>query len=516
LGPDDIRHALRPLRRTHARLTMKAVFPDPALTEALRQIAGEQGLVCDEARLARYNTPSWGAERGGARLVLRPASTAEVSACVRLCAQHRVGIVPYGGGTGFVGGQLAAPDGSEIVMVMERMASVRLMDAASRCVVVDAGMVVADIRSQAQKHGLSFPLTFGADGSAQIGGALATNAGGMNALRYGVARDLCLGLEVVLPSGEILDQLSSVRKDNTGYDLKQLFIGSEGTLGIITGAALKLVPEPAAVACALVGLEDAAAAVTLLGRLSERSDQRLCLFELMLQDAITLATKWVPGCRSPFADTPPAMALVELEGSDGAQLHAVLEAVLAQAMDEGLVVDALVASSEAQRASFRRLREALPVATGRAGWVASHDICLPISRVPDYLARLQQSIEALSGAHRAIIYGHLGDGNLHVNIVHWHPPSAQDDAALRDALSEAVLSHTMTLGGSVSAEHGIGLEKVDLLQRTEPRVALAMMRGIKDMLDPLGIMNPGKVLGSHTMPRASGQSLQVDCASACS
>lgn len=472
-------------------------LPDRVFEAALLRVVGEQGLVRDEAGLARYNTPPWGEHRGGARLVVRPATTVQVAACVRLCAERRIGIVPQGGGTGFVGGQLAAGDGSEIVLVMERMRVVRGMDAASRCVVVDAGMAVAGVRAQAQRHGLTFPLTFGADASAQVGGALATNAGGMNALRYGVARDLCLGLEVVLPSGEILDQLGTVRKDNTGYDLKQLFIGSEGTLGIITGAVLRLVPQPAAVACALIGLTDVRAAVTLVGRLSECSDQRLSLFELMLHDAVALALQWVPDCRIPFASVPPAMALVELEGSDGAELHAVLEAALAQAIHEGLVTDAAVASSETQRARFRRLREALPEANGRAGWITSHDICLPVGRVPDYLAQLQTSMADLSDGYRTIVFGHLGDGNLHVTLVRSEPGPRHDDPALIEVLSETVLRHTLELGGSVSAEHGIGLEKVALLQCTESRVALALMRGIKDLLDPLGIMNPGKVLQSH-------------------
>jgi len=480
---------------------MARILAQSTLVSDLRAVVGERGLICDHAQLDRYNTPLWGGIRGGARLVLRPASTAEISGCMRRCAQSRVGIVPYGGGTGFLGGQIAAMDGSEIVLSMERMASTRVLDAASRCIIVDAGMRVAEVRTQAQDHGLTFPLSFGADGSAQIGGALSTNAGGMNAVRYGVARDLCLGLEVVLPSGDILDQLGTVRKDNTGYDLKHLFIGSEGTLGIITAAALQLFPQPRAVACALVGLPDAASAIRLLGRLHDNSDQRLSLFELMMKNAVTLATTLVPGCRSPFAVIPQALALVELEGANGAELRAILETVLSDAANDGLIDDALIASSETQRATFRHLRESLPEANGLAGWLVSHDICLPIGQVPEYLARLQTSLERFSRADQAIVFGHLGDGNLHVTIVRPETTS-QDDAALHEALSEAVLIPAIALGGSVSAEHGIGLEKVGLLRRVETSVALAAMHGIKDLLDPFGIMNPGKVLGPRKTPNA--------------
>jgi len=472
---------------------MLALAANRPLLDALRSVVGEQGLVSDAPRLQRYNTPLWGDGHGGAQLVLRPANSTQTAECVRLCSQYRVGIVPFGGGTGFLGGQLAARDGSEIVLSLERMSSVRTVDAASQCIVVDAGMTVAAIRDYAGQHDLTFPLSFGADATAQIGGALATNAGGMNALRYGVARDLCLGLEVVLASGETLSQLGTVRKDNTGYDLKQLFIGSEGTLGVITAASLKLFARPAAVACALVSLPGAAAAVRLLQLLAGRSDQRLCLFELMMQGAVLQAIALVPGCRSPFADIPPAMALVELEGTNEAKLRAVLESVLTDAAASGLVLDAALAMSQAQRASFRRLREALPEANGRAGWVTSHDICVPIGKVPNYLAQLDAALAARSNTHRAMVFGHLGDGNLHVTIV-GGSSKGDDPTALVAALSEAVLAPAIALGGSVSAEHGIGSEKVKLLARTEPPVALAMMRGLKNLLDPKGIMNPGKVL----------------------
>ena len=472
---------------------------DAALRECLLQIVGASGLVSDAARLARYNTPPWQGAEGGARLVLRPANSAQVAACVHQCARQRIAMVPFGGGTGFLGGQLAAADGSQVVISLERMTAVRAMDPTSRSIVVEAGMTVARVREQAWRHGLTFPLSFAADGSANVGGALATNAGGMNALRYGVARDLCLGLEVVLPSGQILDQLGTVRKDNTGYDLKQLFIGSEGTLGIITAASLKLYPKATASACALVAVPNAQAAVELLGKLSCRSDQRICLFEFMMADALNLVQELVPGCRCPIAHAPAAVVLVELEGSNGAELDTLLEATLQDGVDCGIVLDVTLAKSQALRDRLLGLREALPEAVGRAGWVASHDICLPISRVHDYLVALTAELAALSSRHRAIVYGHLGDGNLHVNIVRTDP-MAPAGAALVAAFSDAILAPALAVGGSVSAEHGIGAENVGLLARTETAPALALMHAIKNLLDPLGIMNPGKVLDARPAP----------------
>lgn len=475
--------------------------PDATLIGRLRSAAGDAGFVDDEPSLRRYNISPWSDAPGGARIVLRPRGTGEVSECVRLCAEARVGVVPYGGGTGFLGGQTAAADGSEIVLSLERLTAIRALDAASGAAIVEAGVTVAGLRRAAQVHGLTFPLNFGADDSAQIGGAMSTNAGGMNALRYGSARDLCLGLEIVLASGEVLDLLNILRKDNTGYDLKHLFIGAEGTLGIVTAAALKLAPQPRAVACALIGLSDAAAAVALLTRLRERSDQRLALFELMTREAIELATEWVAGFRSPFREPHAFWTLVELEGSAAAELDAVLETVLAEAMAEGIVADALVSASEGQRMAFRRLREALPEANGRAGWIVSHDICLPIALIPEYLVQLRAALLCVAPGSREIVFGHLGDGNLHVTILAERGTPRLTDPLLAARLSGAVLEPVLALGGSVSAEHGVGSGKVALLEKSKPPAALALMRVLKQALDPLSIMNPGKVLADHLRPR---------------
>lgn len=378
------------------------------------------------------------------------------------------------------------------------MTAIRSLDAVSAAAIVGAGVTVAGLRGAVREVGLTFPLAFGADGSAQIGGALATNAGGMNALRYGSARDLCLGLEVVLASGEVLDLLKIVRKDNTGYDLKHLFIGAEGTLGIITAAALKLVPQPKAVACALIGLPDVAAALALLTRLRDRSDQRVALFELMTRAAVDLATEWVAGFCSPFREPHAHWALVELEGSVAAELDAILEEVLSEAAAEGLVADALFATSDAHRIAFRRLREALPEANGRAGWIVAHDICLPFALIPDYLARLRTALQRVAPGCREIVFGHLGDGNLHVTILPERGASGPADLSLATRLSEVVLGQVLALGGSVSAEHGVGSEKIALLERSEPPAALVLMRLIKQALDPLAIMNPGKVLADES------------------
>lgn len=467
---------------------------DAGLITQLRAALGDDGLVDDEAALGRYNASPWSGQTGGARIVLRPRSTTEVATCLRHCADARVGVVPHGGGTGFLGGQIAAAEGLQIVLALERMTAIRALDIASGTAIVEAGVSVAGLRRAAEEHGLTFPLTFGADASAQIGGALATNAGGMNALRHGSARDLCLGLEIVLASGEVLDLLKTVRKDNTGYDLKQLFIGAEGTLGIITAAALKLVPLPRAVACALVGLSDAEAAITLLTRLRDRSDQRVALFELITRQAIDLASEHVAGFRSPFPEPHPFWALLELEGFAAAELDAILEEVLGAAATEGLVADALVARSEAQRLGFRRMREALPEANGRAGWIVAHDICVPIAAVPGYLAGLRTALQRVAADCREIVFGHLGDGNLHVTIVPQHGATVRVDSSLVASLDEAILAPALAQGGSVSAEHGIGSDKVALLARSEPPAVLAVMRLLKQALDPLAIMNPGKVL----------------------
>lgn len=464
---------------------------DPTFVTQLRAAMGYEGVVDDAERLQRYNTSPWGGATGQASVVVRPADAAAVAACVRLCAASRIGVVPFGGGTGFLGGQLASSGERQLVISLERLTRIRMLDKANGSVVAEAGVTLDGLDAAVAATDPRLPLAFGASGTAQLGGALSTNAGGMNALRYGTARDLCLGLEVVLPSGEVLDLLRSVRKDNAGYALRHLFIGAEGTLGLVTAAALRLVPRPAAVATAVAACPGVAEAVAVMQLLRARSDQRLSVCELMTQGVVALAAALVPSCPVLFGTPHPVLLLLELEGADQTDLATQLESALGEALAGGLLNDALLAASEAQRRTFWRLRDALPDANGRAGWVASYDVCVPISAIATYLEQLQAGP---AGAYGLSVFGHLGDGNLHITLTRRPLGGPANDGV--GIVDDAVLGPVTALGGSVSAEHGIGQDKVSLLERTAAPGALALMRAVKSALDPDGIMNPGKVLAA--------------------
>lgn len=428
--------------------------------------------------------------------VLRPGSTAEVAALMRLAEATATPIVPISGNTGLAGGAYAP---GAALLSLERMNRIREIRPASRIAVVEAGVVLAILHAAAAEHRLTFPLTFGAKGSAMIGGNLATNAGGSNVVRYGNARALCLGLEVVLPGGEVVDLMSELHKDNTGYDLKDLFIGSEGTLGVITAAVLKLAPLPAAYATAMVALPSLADALTLLNRLQEASGGAVEAYEYMPRTYVEAHVAQIAGAREPFVGKHEVNVMVELgataradaePGPDGAlPVVARLEALLAEEMDRGRVLDAVIAASEAQRREMWARREAAAEVTMARTPLINNDIAVPLDKVEPFLARMHQLLPSLDAGADETCVAHLGDGNIHYVV---YPSSS--DPAHTDMLVEAVEEVAKELGGTFSAEHGIGLTKKPSMARRKDAVALSVMRRIKAALDPSGIMNPGKVL----------------------
>ena len=429
----------------------------------------------------------------GHGLLARPRSTPEVAEIVRACAEARVGIVPWGGGTGLVGGQVM-PDGpAPVILSLERMAALRAVFPQENAMVVEAGMVLADVHAHASAAGRIFPLTLASEGSARIGGNLATNAGGVHVLRYGNARDLCLGLEAVLADGSVLNGLKRLRKDNTGYDLKNLLIGSEGTLGIITAASLKLLPIPAAEGTALLVVDGPDAALKLLALAQARLGGLISAFELIGRAGLDFLAETLPEVRQPFPTPPDWMVLVELGLPDGLDPQAALEGLFEAGAAAGLVLDGLIAASEAQRQEFWRIRELIPEANRRIGAVSSHDISLPLGEVAGFIASCGPAIRAL-GPFRINCFGHLGDGNLHYNVFPPKGGNRADWEAQRDAIKTLVHDRVHALGGSISAEHGIGRLKVGDLERYGDPAKLAAMRAIKAALDPVGILNPGAVL----------------------
>jgi FAD/FMN-containing dehydrogenase len=464
----------------------------PELIERLGEIVGPAGLITDRADMAPYLDETRGLWRGNSPVVVRPASTEEVSRVVRACAETRTPIVPQGGNTGLCGGAVA---NGEVIVSLGRMNRVRAIDPVNFTMTVDAGCVLADLQAAATEHDRLFPLSLGAEGSCQIGGNLSTNAGGTAVIRYGNARELTLGLEVVLPNGDVWDGLRALRKNNTGYDLKHLFIGAEGTLGLITGAVVKLFPLPRSRQTAMVALCGLDEALELLGRARRGSADAVSAFELMPRIAFDLSIRHISGSVDPLAKRHDWYALIELESGDAnGGLAAVLETILEQAFEDGLVVDAAIAQSEAQRKQFWHIREAMVLAQTPEGASIKNDVSVPISRVPEFIRRATAAVEALCPGIRPVAFGHVGDGNVHFNMQ--QPVGADGPAFLArwDELNAPVMRIVKELNGSFSAEHGIGLLKVDELVADKPPVELAMMRAIKRALDPAGIMNPGKVL----------------------
>ncbi|MGY5883574.1 FAD-binding oxidoreductase [Modestobacter lacusdianchii] len=465
------------------------------LLPALRAALGPAGLVTDADQLRSYLTDWRGAYRGAAAAVVRPGSTEEVAEVLRLCRDAGVAVVPQGGNTGLCGGAVPDATGHQVVLSLGRMRRVRELDPANQTITVEAGAVLQSVQEAATAAGRLFPLSLGSEGSATIGGTLATNAGGTAVLRYGTMRDLVLGLEVVLPDGRVWHGLRGLRKDNTGYDLKHLFVGAEGTLGVITAAVLKLFPAVRSRATAWVALPGPAAAVELIEVVRTLAGDRLTGFEVMSRQSVEFVLAHTAGVRDPFAQPHPWYALVELSDTlPDAGLAEVVETALGEAFDRDLAVDAVVASGSAQVAALWALREGISEAQNCEGPSLKHDVTVPVSCIPDFVERTDRALAAAVPGIRVVAYGHVGDGNLHYNL---SKPVGSDDDGFRaraGELARVVYDSTASFAGSISAEHGIGVAKRDLLADYEDPLELELMRGVKALLDPAGLMNPGKVL----------------------
>jgi FAD/FMN-containing dehydrogenase len=452
-------------------------------------------MLTDPADTAPFATDWRGLYHGRTAAVLRPASTAEVAESVRLCAAARVPLVPQGGNTSMVGGAVPAADGSEVVVSLSRLARVRAVDPLDLTLTVEAGVTLKAAQDAAGAVGCLLPLSIGSEGTAEIGGVLATNAGGNNTLRYGNARERVLGLEVVLADGSVWDGLRSLRKDNTGYCLRQLFVGSEGTLGIITAAVLRLEPAPAERIAAFAALPSPEAALALLGRLQRHDAAALVAFEYMSAAGLDLVLAHIPGARLPLAEPAPHYVLMELASSRAnAGLAAELESVLAAAVEEGEITDAALSASEQQRLALWKLREEHSEAQRLAGASVKNDVSVPVPAIPELLARAEAAGRAVMPGVRVVPFGHLGDGNIHFNFVQPEGMAPAAFLAASEKLMEAVNEVVRDLGGSFSAEHGIGLLKPAMLAAWRAGPEIEMMRRIKKALDPDGLLNPGKVL----------------------
>jgi FAD/FMN-containing dehydrogenase len=467
----------------------------PALLEALRAAVGSAHVIVD-GDLSAW-TLDWRRRwQGQALAVVRPASTAEVAAVVRACAAHGVPIVPQGGNTGLVGGGVPDASGTQLLLSLSRLTRVRELDRANLTLTAEAGCVLQTIQQAADDAGLLFPLSLAAEGSCTIGGNLATNAGGTQVLRYGNARALCLGLEVVTPTGDVWQGLSGLRKDNTGYDLRDLYIGSEGTLGVITAATLALQPRPAALMTALAACSSLEHCVQLLGLAQRRLGPGLTGFELMNQLSLALVARHMPQLRQPLPPGPWTV-LIELSDSEGeAHARERFEGLLGDALEQGTIGDAAVAESMAQSHAMWHLRESIPLAQAEEGLNIKHDIALPVSRIAQFCVQAEAALAQAVPGMRLVNFGHLGDGNLHFNV---QAPLGMDAAAFvreREPEVNAIVYQLVAAhGGSISAEHGIGALKRDELPHYKDGTALALMRAVKQALDPQGIMNPGRVLG---------------------
>jgi FAD/FMN-containing dehydrogenase len=469
--------------------------PSATLLPALHAIVGDRGLLTADADTAAYCEDWRHLYQGRTPAVVRPASTAELAEVVRLCAARGVPLVPQGGNTSMVGGATPSGDGSQVVLSLSRMNRIRAVDPIDMTMVIEAGVPWKLAQDVAAEAGCLLPLSISSEGTAQVGGILSANAGGNNTLRYGNARDLVLGLEVVLPDGQVWDGLRSLRKDNTGYCLRHLFVGAEGTLGVITAAVLKLAPRPLETEVALAAVPTPDAASALCRRFQQHDAAAVQAFEYMSGAGMALVLRHIPGTALPLAEAAPHYVLVELATSrPGAGLRDAMEAVLGQAMEDGLVLDAALADSGAQRAALWRLREEHAEAQKREGASVKNDVSVPVSRVPDLIARATAACEALIPGIRPVPFGHLGDGNIHFNLEQPAGWTAADFLARSHDIMDTVNAVVQDLGGSFSAEHGVGMLKPYMMPGWRGGAELDAMRRIKAALDPQGIMNPGKVL----------------------
>ncbi|MDY0107124.1 MAG: FAD-binding oxidoreductase [Giesbergeria sp.] len=469
------------------------------LIESLRRIVGA-AHVLTEGDLSAWEQDWRRRVHGKALAVVRPASTQEVAAVVKACAAAGTPIVPQGGNTGLSVGSTPDTSGREVVLSLTRMNAVRALDPDNLTLTVEAGCILQNVQEAAEKAGLLFPLSLAAEGSCTIGGNLGTNAGGTQVVRYGNTRDLCLGLEVVTPQGEVWDGLRGLRKDNTGYDLRDLFVGSEGTLGIITAATLKLYPRPAAQLTAWAAVASMEQAVRLLALAHQHLGAGLTGFEVMGRFALQLVDKHMPQLRVPFIDQPEVQWGVLLENSDSESedhARARFEALLETAFEAGCVQDAVVAENITQAHQLWHIRESIPLAQAEEGLNIKHDISVPISRIPAFVEQADALLQREIPGVRLVNFGHLGDGNLHYNVQ--APEGGDAKVFLReqeDRVNHLVYEAVAQFGGSFSAEHGVGALKTDKLARYQSPVALGMMRAIKQALDPQNLMNPGRILAT--------------------
>ncbi|GAA0592011.1 FAD-binding oxidoreductase [Caenispirillum bisanense] len=476
-----------------SELLEKAVTAE--LLDAIRAVVGDKGIIVDETDMAPFLAEERGLYVGKALAVVKPGSTEEVAEVVRLCADAGVPIVPQGGNTGLVGGNVPFEHGREIVLNTSRLNRIRAVDPVNFTMTVEAGVVLETIQHAAAEAGCLFPLALGAQGSCQIGGNISSNAGGVNVLKYGNTRELVLGLEVVLPDGTIWNGMKALGKDNTGYALKHLFIGGEGTLGIITAAVLKLYPKPVEQQTALCALDDIHAVTKVLSRARALSGDAVTAFELIGRFGMEIAAKHLDGVSDPFEAPHPWYVLVEFSSSrPNSDLRGAFETFLEAAFEEGLIADAVVAESLDQGKMFWRLREGLPEAQKHEGASIKHDVAVPISRVPEFLDRATAAVEAALPGIRPCPFGHVGDGNIHYNLTQ---PEGMDKAeylALWESMNRIVHDIIVEMEGSISAEHGVGRLKVEEIVHYKDPIEIDLMRRLKKALDPKGLMNPGKVV----------------------
>ena len=491
---------------------------DHAFLQALRQLLGDDGLISPDSDAAGDLTPylhDWrGRYVGQALAIARPRDTSQVAAVVKLCALHGVSLVPQGGNTSLVGGAIPDASGTQLLLNLQRLNQVVAVDRANLSMTVQAGCLLAQVQEAASQAGLLFPLSLAAEGSCTIGGNLATNAGGTQVLRYGTARELCLGLEVVTAQGDIWSGLTALRKDNSGYDLRDLFIGSEGTLGVITAATLRLFPQPAGQVTALATCPSLDACVDLLQSARARLGAGLTGFEVMHAWPIALVRQYLPEQARAIAplvsDTidaatgpvPEWTVLIDTASAESDfAARTALEALLAQEIPKGIVLDATIAQNHAQNRAMWALREAIPLAERQEGLMVKHDIAVPTSAIPEFVRTTQAQLAHAFPGCKVVCFGHLGDGNLHYNVQ--GPPGLPSTTFLADHEAEVnhlVYDTALQLGGTLSAEHGIGQLKRDELARRKSPVALGMMRAVKQALDPLGLMNPGRLISVDQAP----------------
>jgi FAD/FMN-containing dehydrogenase len=465
-------------------------LPDE-LVAKFRKIVGDKYAMTNPADIAPYTTEERDLFHGHSPLVLRPGSTAEVSAICKLANEHRIALVPQGGNTGLVGGQ--TPHHGEVVISMRRMDRIRDVDPASNTMTCEAGVILQVAQQRAADVDRLFPLSLGAEGSCTIGGNLSTNAGGTTALAYGVAREMALGVEAVLADGRVLNLLSKLKKDNTGYDLRNLFIGAEGTLGIITAATLKMFPKPRAIETAYVGLKSPAQALKLLSLSQNEAAGTLTSFELLSELAVDFSVRHGIDVRDPLESKHRWYVLMELS-SPRDDARATLEAILAGGLEDGIVDDAVISANLSQRQAFWKLRDEMSAAQKPEGGSIKHDISVPVAAVPDFITEADAAVVKLIPGSRPVPFGHLGDGNIHYNV---SQPVGGDTATFMNRwheVNKVVFEIVLKMGGSISAEHGIGVLKRDELPDVKDKTAIELMRAFKAMLDPNNIMNPGKVL----------------------